>query len=67
MLMLLSDLEIGQIVRLNSGSPDLKIIATDCSVSHVAVEWLDNEGEVNRAVFPSTCLTPIRKERELSI
>ena len=32
-MLLLSDLEIGQIVRLNSGSPDLKIIATDSSTS----------------------------------
>ena len=47
------DLNIGEIVHLKSGSPDLKVIRTQ---DLVEVEWLNEEGGKEQAVFPQTSL-----------
>lgn len=44
---------IGQIVHLNSGSPDLKIIAIQDG--KVTVEWQSESG-IQNATFPAVCL-----------
>lgn len=47
-------LKIGDVVHLNSGSPDLKVIALrDYDV--VVVEW-DGESGPEQTEFPSVCL-----------
>jgi hypothetical protein len=43
----------GNLVRLNSGSPDLKVIAVSEKV--IEVEWNDN-GETKTSTFSSACL-----------
>ncbi len=50
-----SELRVGSLVRLNSGSPDLTVISVDDDFKTVAIEWLDGEG-ISRAVFPTVCL-----------
>jgi hypothetical protein len=48
-----NQLQVGDIVRLNSGSPDLRIVDLD----RVTVEWKNDQGETESAVYPSVCLT----------
>jgi len=49
------ELLTGDIVHLNSGSPDLKVVAlTD---EHVEVEWRDlNTDGTERTMFPRVCV-----------
>lgn len=51
--------EVGNVVRLNSGSPDLRVIALDGPKKNIAVEWI-REGLAERAVFPIVCVRPAR-------
>lgn len=44
----------GDIVHLNSGSTDLKIVGIHEAVD---VEWLNDEGGVERKTYPVVCLT----------
>ena len=46
-------IDIGDIVHLKSGSPDLKVIAL--SGHDARVEW-DGESGLEQAVFPTVCL-----------
>lgn len=46
-------IHVGDIVHLNSGSPDLKVVAL--SGLDVRVEWCGESG-LEQAVFPSVCL-----------
>jgi len=48
------ELQIGGIVRLKSGSPDLTVAGMN-----VAVEWKNENGEMQTATFPRECLTPL--------
>ena len=48
-------LQIGDVLHLKSGSPDLEVIALSSNGGHVAVKWQDN-GTESYAVFPSVCL-----------
>lgn len=47
-------MEIGSIVHLKSGSPDLTIV--DVSGHYVMVSWKEKDGSENRRVFNSACL-----------
>jgi hypothetical protein len=47
--------QIGEIVHLNSGSPDLKVISFCEACKIVEVEWQAN-GELKRSRFPLACL-----------
>jgi uncharacterized protein YodC (DUF2158 family) len=47
-----TEFSIGQIVHLNSGSPDLKI--TELKGDRVTVEWDDGK---QHFTFPQACLT----------
>lgn len=47
-------LEIGNIVHLNSGSPDLKIIGIEGE--NVTVEWEEEPGKIVQSVFPVVSL-----------
>ena len=49
----MQELKVGDVVQLNSGSPDLKIVAI--KDGEVSVEWQI----VERAVFPAACLRPV--------
>jgi len=46
---------IGQKVKLNSGSPELTVVATG---ERTKVEWLDGLTTVSHT-FPSVCLTAL--------
>jgi len=43
---------IGAIVHLNSGSPDLKVVAKDAN--HLTVEWRGESG-LERLTLPEVC------------
>jgi len=47
--------QIGSVVHLNSGSPDLKVISFCESCRIVQVEWQAN-GKLRRDRFPLACL-----------
>jgi len=49
------ELQLGNEVYLNSGSPALRVIALDLQKEHVAVEWV-RDGLVDRAIFPTVCV-----------
>jgi uncharacterized protein YodC (DUF2158 family) len=46
-------LEVGKIIHLNSGSPDLKIVSVQGE--EVTVEW-NSESGVEQKTFPTHCL-----------
>lgn len=50
---------VGNTVHLNSGSPDLTVIAVSSDGKHVAVKW-EGETEVEFALFPSLCVSRIQ-------
>ena len=52
-------LQVGDIVHLNSGSPELTITAIDSGSAKV--EWLDG-GVTKQGVFPCACLKPVRQK-----
>lgn len=45
-------LKVGDIVHLNSGSPDLKVVAND--VNQLTVEWQVESG-LERMTLPTVC------------
>jgi hypothetical protein len=44
-----------EIVRLNSGSPDLRVLRIAGNTA--TVEWSGHEGELHQSDFPLACLT----------
>ena len=44
---------MNDIVHLNSGSPDLKVTATDSD--KVTVEWPDDLGQMQEMTLPEVC------------
>ena len=48
------EIRVGEVVRLNSGSPDLLVTAV--SEKGIDVKW-DAEGETRTSTFPHACLT----------
>jgi uncharacterized protein YodC (DUF2158 family) len=50
------ELRIGDNVRLNSGSPNMKIIAV--SVEDVHVQW-DRKGALQQHTFPRVCVRKV--------
>jgi uncharacterized protein YodC (DUF2158 family) len=48
-------LRIGDVVRLNSGSPRWLIVDMDAA-GNVTVAWRDEEGEVQEHVLPEPCV-----------
>ena len=46
-----------EIVRLNSGSPDLRVIGVDQDKHRAIVEWSDEQGGTHNSEFPLACLT----------
>ena len=53
----LSDLYIGETVRLNSGGPDAVIAA--CNGSEVTIEWQDAVGNTKKCTLPRPFLSII--------
>jgi len=53
------NLRVGDIVHLNSGSPELIVVAIDSK--HAKVEWIDGHLTLQQ-VFPCACLKHSRKE-----
>jgi len=49
-------LQTGDIVHLNSGSPDLKVIGIVNGGRDIAVEWQDSMGNRARSQFPRACV-----------
>lgn len=49
------EIRVGGIVRLNSGSPDLKVLRIEND--RATVEWQGGQGETQSSEFPLTCLT----------
>jgi uncharacterized protein YodC (DUF2158 family) len=47
-------IQIGSSVHLKSGSPDLTVVAIEKGVA--TVEWVRENGALDRAVFPLVCL-----------
>ena len=54
--MINQELQLGNVVHLNSGSPDLRVIALDSQKEHIAVEWV-RDGLVDRTILPAVCVT----------
>jgi hypothetical protein len=48
-----TELQIGELVRLNSGSPDLKVVAFDGD--QVEMEWVGESGNLERMMLPKAC------------
>jgi hypothetical protein len=48
-----AELQISHIVHLNSGSPDLKIVAINDD--EIEVEWINEEGKLERMTLPQVC------------
>lgn len=46
---------VGQVVRLNSGSPSLTVVNVG---TRVTVQWMTGNG-IERCEFPSACLTAL--------
>lgn len=55
-------LRIGDVVRLNSGSPRWLIVDTDGE--NVTVAWYDEEGEVQEESIPEPCVHRIHPLEE---
>jgi len=51
-----AELQIGHIVHLKSGSPNLKIVARDGE--NVTVEWLNEECVLEQMTLPGVCFRP---------
>jgi uncharacterized protein YodC (DUF2158 family) len=49
-------LKVGDLVRLNSGGPAMKV--TELHPLEVSVEWDGDKGKNSRA-FPLACVTPV--------
>lgn len=45
-------LQIGDIVRLKSGGPDMKVVAPEVEVVHV--EWVADDGSLQLSMFATT-------------
>lgn len=54
------EFKVGDMVKLNSGSPDLKVV--ELHGDRVAVEWPDRDGVLQGHVFPAACLTPVAQD-----
>jgi uncharacterized protein YodC (DUF2158 family) len=52
--------KVGDLVQLNSGSPDLSV--THTYKETVGVVWTDKDGGIQRFEFPEVCLKPAEKE-----
>ena len=50
----------GRRVRLNSGGPEMVIVASDGE--RVRCAWLDNRGERHEEEYPWQCVTPCGSE-----
>jgi hypothetical protein len=48
-----AELQIGHIVHLNSGSPDLKIVAINGN--EIEIEWTNEKGQSERTTLPRVC------------
>jgi uncharacterized protein YodC (DUF2158 family) len=48
--------EVGNVVRLNSGSPKLTVVAI-AGPENVKVSWHRDDGQISSTVFPASCLT----------
>jgi len=53
-----TSLQVGTVVRLNSGSPDMKVVAPQAEAVHV--EWAADDGTVQFGMFPITSLVRAR-------
>ena len=49
------DFTTNDIVHLNSGSPDLKVVGIDGE--KVQVEWTNERGNLERMTLPAVCFT----------
>ena len=49
-----TQLMIGQIVHLNSGSPELEVVAI--KGENVEVEWRNERDNIERTTFPTVCV-----------
>lgn len=49
-------MEIGRIVHLNSGSPNLTVVALDSHRQVAAVRWEKENSYPSFAIFPYACL-----------
>jgi hypothetical protein len=51
------EINVGDMVRLNSGSPDLSVISTGNDGGEITVEWRNENGEMQNSTFPRQCFT----------
>jgi uncharacterized protein YodC (DUF2158 family) len=49
-------LKVGDVVNLNSGSPDLTVSAIGSEGTKADVSWIKESGEVAQSTFPIACL-----------
>lgn len=51
------EIQIGEMVHLNSGSPDLKVVAI--VAAQIEVEWTNESGNQERLTLPAPCFTRV--------
>ena len=50
-------LKVGDVVRLNSGSPKLTVVKVEpYGTPPITVKWIDKQNEVHNANLPEECL-----------
>lgn len=57
--MKLEDMQIGTLCALNSGSPLLTITDIDETEEMVTVEWINENGVPQQAIFPFECVKAV--------
>lgn len=50
---IIPEFSVGDVVRLNSGSPNLQVAFINDG--ELTVVWLDEDGKVNRCTLPAAC------------
>ena len=57
-------LQKGHIVHLNSGSPDLKVVAVEGK--DITVEWFNEEDVLEQITLPEGCFKPSLRKADTS-
>jgi len=55
-------IKVGDVVYLNSGSPELSVTHVCEADDTIEIQWLDKENCMNVATLPAACLSAIKPE-----
>lgn len=54
-------IDVGDVVVLKSGGPDMVVTTTGFYNGEVYVKWIGDNGDVQSAMFPPVCLKKVHK------